>query len=108
MECIGRECLSTTFCKIPGNKDGFVECKFCGRWQGQTSTTKPPTSSGSTEVGDYAAREKALTDTIDRLRGQLQNCVNHLERAKRQWARTNEYDQCIESANKALYETMAT
>ena len=41
---------------------------------------------------------------IQRLRGQLQNCVNHLDRAKRKYP-TRSYDNCIESANKALYET---
>ena len=42
---------------------------------------------------------------IDRLRGQLQNCVNHLEHAKRQ-SYAVKADACIESANKALYETL--
>lgn len=46
-------------------------------------------------------------EIIDRLRGQLQNCVNHLDRMKR---KNPSYDKtlnpCIESANKALYETL--
>lgn len=42
---------------------------------------------------------------IDRLRGQLQNCVAHLERANR-YIHNGGYDQCIESANRALYETL--
>ncbi len=46
-----------------------------------------------------------LEEVVARLRGQLQNAVNHLERAKRQSSRTM-YDDAIESANKALYETL--
>jgi len=46
-----------------------------------------------------------MGDVIQRLRGQLQNCVNHLERAKRHWPRGG-YDECIESANRCLYETL--
>lgn len=44
-------------------------------------------------------------EVIRKLRGQLQNCVNYLERARRQWRRTDVYDVCIESANKVLYMT---
>ena len=46
----------------------------------------------------------------DRLRGQLQNCVNHLDLAKRRCghATSEKLDACIESANKALYETLHT
>lgn len=44
-------------------------------------------------------------DVIQRLRGQLQNCVNHLERAKRKGYGGN-FDEAIESANRALYETV--
>jgi aspartate ammonia-lyase len=46
----------------------------------------------------------------DRLRGQLQNCVNHLELAKRKCGHRTEEKiaECIESANKALYETLHT
>lgn len=45
--------------------------------------------------------------TIDRLRGQLQNCVNHLDGIKRRCPSSTERIQsCIESANKALYETL--
>lgn len=47
-----------------------------------------------------------LEGIIDRLRGQLQNCVDHLEHAKRrQYSRNNPYDKVISDANKALYET---
>jgi len=49
--------------------------------------------------------QKHLQDKIDRLRGQLQNCVNHLERAKRKTS-NDQYDDAIESANKALYDTL--
>ena len=45
-------------------------------------------------------------EVIQRLRGQLQNCVNHLERSKRKTYAPHDYDDCIESANKALYETL--
>lgn len=50
-------------------------------------------------------RSRERAETIDRLRGQLQNCVNHLEHAKRRQHRSD-YDDVIESANKALYETL--
>jgi len=48
---------------------------------------------------------RGADETIQRLRGQLQNCVNHLDRAKRRY-NSNTYNECIESANKALYETL--
>jgi len=51
-------------------------------------------------------REAELEEVVQRLRGQLQNCVNHLERAKRHWPR-GDYNDCIESANRALYETLS-
>ncbi len=45
---------------------------------------------------------------VMRLRGQLQNCVNHLELLKRHGSRADEekINTCIDSANKALYETL--
>ena len=46
-----------------------------------------------------------IGERVDKLRGQLQNCVNHLERAKRK-SNNGAYDDVIESANKALYETL--
>lgn len=51
-------------------------------------------------------REKELEKVIDRLRGQLQNCVNHLDRANRR--DHGKYSECIESANRALYETLTS
>lgn len=45
---------------------------------------------------------------IDRLRGHLQNCVNHLEMAKRNsyGKKYDAYNQCIQQANNVLYETL--
>lgn len=45
---------------------------------------------------------------IDRLRGQLQNCVNLLHRMKRHGYASDAMvaDEAIEHANKALYETL--
>lgn len=45
---------------------------------------------------------------IDRLRGQLQNCVNLLHRLKRHGYASDVVvaDAAIESANRALYETL--
>ena len=45
---------------------------------------------------------------VMRLRGQLQNCINALEHAKRRsYGNQKEvYEKAIESANKALYETL--
>ena len=45
---------------------------------------------------------------IERLRGQLQNCVDHLRRLKH-YGNANgalAADMAIESANQALYETL--
>jgi hypothetical protein len=53
------------------------------------------------------AKFGCMEEKEQRLRGQLQNCVNHLERAKRKWPR-GDYDAAIDSANKALYETLHT
>lgn len=49
-----------------------------------------------------------LENQVDRLRGQLQNCVNHLNRAKRSsyGKQAKSFDDCMEQANKALYETL--
>ena len=47
---------------------------------------------------------------IDRLRGQLQNCVNLLHRLKRHGYASDVMiaDEAIDRANKVLYETMST
>lgn len=56
-------------------------------------------------VADHAGSESE--ETIQRLRGQLQNCVNHIERLKRHHPReTDKLDACVQSANKCLYETL--
>jgi len=50
------------------------------------------------------SKEKELRDTIKYLVGQLQNCVNYLEHAKRHTVVINHaYDVAISSANKAIY-----
>ena len=46
-----------------------------------------------------------MNETIDRLRGQLQNCVAHLEGVQRRFG-NGSHTKAIESANKALYETL--
>ena len=46
-----------------------------------------------------------LLKQISTLRGQLQNCVNHLERAKRKVHALN-VDAVIDSANRAIYESV--
>ena len=47
-------------------------------------------------------------EIIERLRAQLQNCIDHLERARSREIGPNKgrYDKCIEQANEALYETL--
>jgi len=57
------------------------------------------------ENSTEALYSKQAQLVVDRLRGQLQNCVNHLDRAKRR-TYLPELEACIESANKALYETL--
>ena len=52
------------------------------------------------------SEDEIQQEIIDRLRGQLQNCVNHLEKAKRGCAKRNAFDGAIDSANRALYETL--
>lgn len=62
-------------------------------------------------VVDQAALHKLsnakveLEAQVERLRGQVQNCVNYLDKANRSF-RSENYDKAIESANKALYETL--
>lgn len=46
-------------------------------------------------------------DTIQRLRGQLQNCVDHLHYFKRR-GYGDKVDAVIDRANKVLYETLGT
>ena len=65
------------------------------------------TNDKSAAMFDLAARIFEMQEREQRLRGQLQNCVNHLDRAKRKYP-TTQFDECIESANKALYETLHT
>jgi len=48
---------------------------------------------------------KNRDETIDSLRGSLQNCVNLLERAKRR-SFSGAYNDAIEQANRTLYETL--
>jgi hypothetical protein len=49
-------------------------------------------------------KEKELRAQINCLVGQLQNCVNYLEYAKRHTVMINRvYDAAIDSANKAIY-----
>lgn len=57
------------------------------------------------QVPSAASAGSSQEEIIDRLRGQLQNCVNHLERARRHYP-SGGYDAAIDSANKALYETL--
>jgi len=59
--------------------------------------------SGYRELGQKCAELEVKNDT---LRGQLENCINYLERAKRRCV-GHDFDAAIESANKALYETQA-
>jgi len=55
------------------------------------------------------SKEKELRDTIKYLVGQLQNCVNYLEHAKRHTVSgNNSYDAAIDSANKAIYSVTTT
>jgi len=50
------------------------------------------------------SEEKELHEKIHYLVGQLQNCINHLEHAKRHTVVINHtYDVAISSANKAIY-----
>lgn len=54
------------------------------------------------------AEGEAVGVVIDRLRGQLQNCVSHLERAKNRAPgdRGEKYRHCIEQANAVLNDTL--
>lgn len=53
------------------------------------------------------SRIEELEARVDRLRGQLQNSVNHMDGVKRRFPSLAErLDPAIESANKALYETL--
>jgi hypothetical protein len=57
---------------------------------------------------DLDAAVAARTREIDKLRGQLQNCVNLLHTLKRHGRATdaNAADKAIDSANRVLYETL--
>lgn len=72
---------------------------------------------GATEPVEFRIRpwavpndesERGKDEAIDRLRGQLQNCVNLLHRLKRHGYASDVVvaDKAIEAANRALYETL--
>lgn len=67
------------------------------------------TNSGSdTRQQAYELGKHESEEVIQRLRGQLQNCVSLLGRAKRRSGGSSEqsvYQAGIDSANKALYES---
>ncbi len=51
-------------------------------------------------------RIEQLEAANDRLKGNLRNCVGHLEHAQRkEYGRKTIYEGVIDSANKAIYET---
>lgn len=64
-----------------------------------------PSLPSSVQSSGYADKD----EVIQRLREQLQNCVNHLEMAKRQTRCSDEtkINACIEYANRVLYETLS-
>ena len=74
-----------------------------------TTHVQAMTAEGLHSKSDIAAELAHRDVQIDRLRGQLQNCVNYLERAKRKHPNDNgNYCVAIESANAVLYETLHT
>ena len=44
--------------------------------------------------------------TIEKLRGQLQNAANHLQRAANGYDKNGSYAKALADANKVLYETL--
>lgn len=73
----------------------YGDCYKCDREGLPTASSRSPGCSTADE-------------TIERLRGQLQNCVNHMDGVKRRFpSLANRLDPAIESANKALYETLS-
>lgn len=95
-------------CDVSAGLGHPLDSKFQSR-----SHAKPETLNNACMIAEYrtlapkvAQENIELNKTIDRLRGQLQNCINHLDRAKRKYP-TTDYDSCIESANRTLYETLA-
>ena len=77
-------------------------CRKC--WQSLRHCECEPY--GVAEEASASPTGSTADETIERLRGQLQNCVTHLERAKRRNG-GSDHDAAIESANRALYETMS-
>ncbi|MCK5020021.1 MAG: hypothetical protein KAS32_23410 [Candidatus Peribacteraceae bacterium] len=81
-------------CNLNQCKSSYAICKHCPG-EAEKELFAPPTSLASDNK------------KIDRLRGQLQNCINHLELLKRHGYANDvrKIDLCVDSANKALYET---
>lgn len=84
-----------------------TECEECGE-SFQITRIEPKIIEGIIVCYDCKAYEKAYDEgvshakqTILELRGQLENCVNHLHQAKRKLSNTD-FDACIDSANRVL------
>ena len=58
------------------------------------------------EAGQHETIVMRKDQAIDKLRGQLQNCVNHLHNAKRKLGSRYDFDEVIDHANKALYDSL--
>ena len=83
----------------------MCKCCTCGyEWKRGQNGSHSCVGYMETTIADLEQKLEALKRENDRLRGQLQNCVNHLSRYQRRGYR--EAQDCIESANKALYETL--
>ena len=83
---------------VPLTRSGCLNCSYNSPWQDLMEQQ-------SATIAALEERVRELDSKVDRLRGQLQNCVNHLDRAGRKHL-SQSYSQCIESANKYLYETL--
>jgi Tfp pilus assembly protein PilO len=85
--------------------DGFVGAVHIGWMKGALAEAER--FKRELELRSAQAQAGEGEEKIQRLRGQLQNCVNHIERLKRHHPReTEKLEACVQSANKCLYETL--
>lgn len=86
---------------------GFIACNSCHAEGPEISGYEAYEECKQAIVDSWNSHvDRDRNEVVQRLRGQLQNCVNYLDKANRGSGRCGSFSPAIESANRALYETL--